>query len=103
MDAEKVLLTFVVPRSEKELVVDILLDREDLPGFTVTDSQGFSREHSEYSLEEQVAGYRGVSRFEVVSERATNSKLLRALEQGLSREPIYWTLPLLDSSTTHHY
>ena len=102
MEAEKVLLIFVVPRKEKELAVDILLGGEDLPGFTVTDSQGFSREHSEYSLEDQVAGYRRVSRFEVVSERVANSRLLKALEQGLSREPIHWTLPLIDSSTTYH-
>ncbi len=88
-------LVLVVANELKDRVVDALIELDDISGFGLTNIEGYSREHNQLSLREQVAGHRGMARFEVIHEPAQQQALLTALESACgSGEARYWIMPL---------
>jgi nitrogen regulatory protein PII len=95
---EQQLLTIIIPVSMKTTLVDVLMAYESISGFTMTKVAGFSRQHSQYSIQEQVVGYKDFYRIEVVLENTQVNPLLRHLCQFKDRYPLrYWLLPLTDA------
>ena len=95
---EQQLLTIIIPVSMKATLVDVLMAYESISGFTMTKVAGFSRQHSQYSIQEQVVGYKDFYRIEVVLSAAEVQPLLGHLCQFKDRYPLrYWLLPLSDT------
>lgn len=93
MPHERQLLTFIVPYRDKDMFVDYLISNTAISGFTVVDSQGFSREHSQYDVGEQIAGHRRVARFEVLASTESLKAALPELQTLASDPFVYWQLP----------
>ena len=96
------MLVLMVPRERRDDVVDALLGREELSGFTLLPALGYSRENSHLSVPEQVVGYRDFDRFEVLLDavdlpRCWNSSRKAAAASGCatgsSRSPPRATCP----------
>jgi hypothetical protein len=89
------LLTAVFSESIKDDVVDALIALENISGFSMTATDGYSRRHSQYDLREQVAGYRRLCRAEVVHPEAQEHALLATLESLCGASHIrYWITSL---------
>ena len=90
------LLVAIVPAEIKDDVVDSLITLQPISGFNLTRIAGYSREHSHFSLREQVEGHREMFRFEVLHEPAQEEALLQALGQVCAvARARFWILPLL--------
>ena len=95
---EQQLLTIIIPVSMKSTLVDVLIAYENISGFTMTKVAGFSRQHSQYNVQEQVVGYQNFYRIEVALNRNEVKPLLQHLCQFKGRFPLrYWLLPLTDA------
>lgn len=91
------LLIIMVPGDIRDDVVDCLMGCEDVSGFNMTTMSGYSKEHSQYDLREQVEGYRQFFKFEVMHSRAQQGELLSALRPVCASANIrYWVVPVLD-------
>jgi len=89
------LLVLMVPRERRDDFVDALMGWEALSGFTLLPALGFSREHSHFSIPEQVSGYREFDRFEVLVEATALQTLLDRLSAACGRERLrYWVSPV---------
>lgn len=89
------LLIVMVPVELRDDVVDCLMACDYVSGFNMTSMAGYSKEHSQYDLREQVEGYRELFKFEVMHPRERQMNLLDALRPvcaaGHSR---YWIVPV---------
>jgi len=89
------ILVAIVPAEIKDDVVDTLIALEPISGFNLTKIAGYSREHSHFSLREQVEGHREMYRFEVMHERAQEEALIRALGRVCAvARARYWIVPI---------
>lgn len=94
---EHQLLTFIVPIEIKDDVVDTLMTLECISGFNLERIAGFSKEHSQYSLREQVEGSRDLYRFEVMHKIDEKEGLLAALAPVCNAPTIrYWIVPIIE-------
>lgn len=94
MDDAQILVA-IIPAEIKDDVVDILIALEHISGFNLTRIAGYSREHSHFSLREQVEGYREMYRFEVLHERAREESLIQALGRvSAVVRARYWIVPI---------
>jgi len=94
MDDAQILVA-IIPAEIKDDVVDILIALESISGFNLTRIAGYSREHSHFSLREQVEGHREMYRFEVLHERAQEDALIQALGQvSAVVRARYWIVPI---------
>ncbi|MEJ6474872.1 DUF3240 family protein [Pseudoalteromonas piscicida] len=85
------LFTFIVPKQLKDRVTDHLMAYEGISGFSIVSIQGYSKEHSEFDLAEQVRGYKSMERFEVLIEDGLLDPLRISLAQLLAPSRIrYW-------------
>ena len=85
------LLILLAPAERRDGLVDALMENVDIGGFTLTPALGYSREHSHFSLREQVAGYRDYSRFEILLEAGQQDRVLEALKRAAGNERLrYW-------------
>lgn len=92
---EQQLLTIVVPIDLRDDVIDALIGCQSISGFSLATIAGYSREHSQYDLREQVEGYREFSRFEVMHERQHQGELLVCLRAEFTSAKIrYWITPI---------
>jgi hypothetical protein len=81
----------MVPKERRDDFVDALIGHDALSGFTLLPALGYSREHSHFSIPEQVAGYREFDRFEVLVEASALSALLEHLSATSGSERLrYW-------------
>ncbi len=93
--SQEQLLVLVVANELKERIVDALIELDEISGFSLSNIEGYSREHHQLSVAEQVAGHRGMARFEVIHERALERALLAALKTACALgEARYWIIPL---------
>ena len=93
---EQQLLVLVVPGEVRDDVVEALAGVEHISGFSLAKTAGYSRDHSAYSLREQVVGYRDFYRFEVIHAAADLESLFRILKSPCGSANIrYWVTPLL--------
>lgn len=93
-----VLLTLIARPDVEELVVDWLLVRDELSGFTGEVAWGHSREHGRFNLVEQVTGRqrRAVFHLEIESDQAQS--LIQAMRDELAGLGLrYWLVPVHDS------
>ncbi|HBO13986.1 MAG TPA: DUF3240 domain-containing protein [Halieaceae bacterium] len=89
------LLVLMVPKERRDDFVDALIGQEALSGFTLLPALGYSREHSHFSIPEQVAGYREFDRFEVLVEAGALAGLLQQLSATSGSERLrYWVSPV---------
>lgn len=89
------LLVLIVPLARSDEVVDFLIGRDQLSGFTRSAAAGFSREHSGLSVREAVLGYSEQARFEVLGQAALLDALVHDLSAIVGRDHFrYWRLPL---------
>jgi nitrogen regulatory protein PII len=75
-------LVVMVPASLRDEVVDALIGLEVVTGFTLFEVAGYGREHSHFNLQERVAGYRVMFRFEVLHGEALRYWVTPVLEEG---------------------
>ena len=91
------LLVLLAPAGRRDDLVDLLMAREELSGFSCHACAGFSREHSRLSLRESVQGYRDQVRFEVLAEAAQLDALLVEIAALAGRDRFHWwRLPVID-------
>jgi len=89
------LLIMIVPREIKDDVVDKLMAMEFISGFNLNLINGYSREHSEFDLSEQVEGYRKLYRFEILHIDVEREMILSALREKCQQANVrYWILPI---------
>lgn len=95
---EQQILSLVFDEASKDDLVDLLMSTEEVSGFTMSNVSGFSREHSQYDVAEQVAGYRQLFRIDVLHQAQQLNVLLQALKGlGTANAIRYWVTPILDS------
>ena len=91
------LLIMMVPSDIRDDVVDCLMGCDSISGFNMTAMAGYSKEHSQYDLREQVEGYRQFFKFEVMHLRAQHAELMSALRSTCASANIrYWFVPVLE-------
>lgn len=91
------LLIMMVPSDIRDDVVDCLMGYDGISGFNMTTMAGYSKEHSQYDLREQVEGYRQFFKFEVMHLRALHSELMSTLRAACATANIrYWIVPVLE-------
>ncbi|MCB1854499.1 MAG: DUF3240 family protein [Pseudomonadales bacterium] len=89
------LLLLMVPTELRDDVVDALMACEFISGFNMTGIAGYSKEHSQYDLREQVEGYREFFKFEVMHPAARQAALMDALRPACAVAGVrYWIVPL---------
>ena len=96
--SEQVIFTLNVPTDLKDDVVDKLITFSNITGFNLIKINGYSKEHSQYDIGEQVEGYRAIYQIEVLI-------FLKDIEQlKASLNPIcqpaklkYWITPVIQS------
>ncbi|MFV8817172.1 DUF3240 family protein [Haliea sp. E17] len=96
------LLVAIFPENIRDDLIDTLIQARDISGFSLQAIDGYSREHSQYDLREQVAGYRRMCRVEVLHPPELEATLLATLEGLCTASPIrYWVYPLSRSGHLH--
>ena len=74
----------LVSATIRDDLIDALIIYEDISGFSMHEISGYSREHSQYSLSEQVSGYRKLYRFEILHAQGHEVELLRRVGETCS-------------------
>lgn len=94
---DRQLLIMMVPGDIRDDIIDCLTACENISGFNMTTMAGYSKEHSQYDLREQVEGYRQLFKFEVMHELAHQAELLATLRPVCASAHIrYWIVPVLE-------
>ncbi|TGD74843.1 DUF3240 domain-containing protein [Mangrovimicrobium sediminis] len=89
-------LVAIVSEGIRDDLIDALIELPEISGFNLQAIDGYSREHSQYDLREQVAGYRRLCRVEVMHAEEHQAALLARLNTVSAASPIrYWITPLL--------
>lgn len=91
------LLIVVVPVDIKDDVVDTLIGLEGISGFNLETIAGYSREHSQFNIREQVEGYRQLFRFEVMHRADQQDQLISSLRPVCAGPHLrYWIVPIIE-------
>ena len=91
------ILTIMLNTKIKDDAVDLILEMEDISVFTLSKANGFSRKHSQYNIREQVEGYKGFYRLELIHEPKQLKEILEKFSHIGSRFKLkYWVTPLID-------
>lgn len=89
--SQEQLLVLIVTSEMQDDIVDALILLEEVSGFSLSNIEGYSREHSQFSLRERVEGHRKMSRFEVLHDSVHEQAILAALETACGgRQARYW-------------
>jgi len=92
------LLIVLVASAIRDDMIDALIQHDDISGFNLWEIDGYSQEHSKYSLGEQVAGYRKLHRFEIQHKAEQETDLLELLGPVCSASHArYWIVPIATS------
>jgi hypothetical protein len=90
------LLVVVVAEAIREELIDALIQYEEISGFGLQEISGYSREHSQYDLAEQVAGYRKLCRFEIQHRKDQEFDLLDMIREVCNASHArYWIVPII--------
>ena len=91
------LLVIVVPGEIKDDVVDTLMELEDISGFNLAKIAGYSKEHSQFNVREQVEGHRELFRFEIMHTESQQKLLLGSLSTVCAGPRLrYWIVPVIE-------
>ncbi|MFT6506379.1 DUF3240 family protein [Colwellia polaris] len=95
---EELLFILISPKELKDDIVDLLMTMDKLTGFNLKVINGYSKEHSCFSITEQVEGYREFIQFEVLLKATEKSALISHLMPVCQPAKLkYWFLPTIDS------
>jgi hypothetical protein len=95
MNDQTLLMLTTLPAIEGPLV-DWLLARADVPGFTTVAVHGHGTAHHKLSLAEQVEGRQRRIMFEIQLPAATVNRLIEDLQRDFAGSPVhYWVVPVL--------
>lgn len=99
MEADKVLLSLVVPHAVVDGVTDLLLAHPDLvPGFTTTPGEGHGIGVELQDIGEQVRGSARRVSVRIVCSRSEADQVLALIKQALPKANLfYWMVPVLAS------
>ena len=88
-------LILIAPNEIKDDIVDQLIGLSQLSGFSLSEINGYSREHSHFDIREQVEGYRKFHRFEIFLDSDETAAVLMALKPVCASAAVrYWILPV---------
>ncbi len=88
-------LILIAPNEIKEDIVDQLIGLSQLSGFSLSEINGYSREHSHFDIREQVEGYRKFQRFEMFLDSDETAAVLMSLKPVCASAAVrYWILPV---------
>ena len=92
------LLTLVIAPEIEDPLVDWLLERDDVPGFSSHPINGHGASEHAMSLGEQVAGRRRQVMFQVHLDVPVARSVVAALREAFSGSGLhYWITPLLEA------
>jgi len=92
------LLAIVATPAIEESLVDWLLERKEISGFSSTRIDGHGSRQTELSLAEQVSGRQRKVMFRVHADCDLLRSLIDALKQEFSGAGLhYWLMPLLEA------
>ena len=95
---KQAIFTLNVPVALKDEVVDKLIGLSYITGFNLKRINGYSKEHSQYDILEQVVGYRACFQFEVLIPLIDVETLKISLKPICQPAKLkYWLTPILDS------
>ncbi|MDF1643057.1 MAG: DUF3240 family protein [Pseudomonadales bacterium] len=93
-------LILIAPNEIKDDIVDQLMGLSQLSGFSLSEINGYSREHSQFDIREQVEGYRKFHRFEIFLDSDETATVLTALKPVCASAAVrYWILPVLTAGS----
>jgi hypothetical protein len=96
--SEHVIFTLNAPTSLKDDIVDKLITFSNISGFNLKKINGYSKEHSQFDIAEQVEGYRVFYQFEVLIFFKDTAKLKAILNPICQPAKLkYWITPVLQS------
>jgi hypothetical protein len=96
---EQCLLTIIAAPAVEETLVDWLLEREELSGFSSLPIDGHGSRASDMSLAEQVAGRQRKIMFYVHSECDRVRSVIDDLKHDFSGAGLhYWVMPLTEAA-----
>lgn len=96
------LLVIIATPAIEESLVDWLLERKEISGFSSTRIDGHGSRQSDLSLAEQVAGRQRKVMFHIHADCDEVRTLLDALKQEFSGAGLhYWMMPLLEAGQIH--
>ena len=94
--SEHQLLVMMVPAEIKDDVIDALMICANISGFNMETIAGYSKEHSQYNVREQVEGFREFFEFEVMHVANEKSALLECLHEVCASAGVrYWIVPVI--------
>jgi len=89
------LLTIIIAPDIEDIVVDWLLARDDLPGFSTMPIRGHGEHPEMMDLREQVAGRRARVLIQICVSASTAETVVEALRDAFPGTGIrYWVTPL---------
>ncbi|MBA6342965.1 DUF3240 family protein [Colwellia sp. MB02u-10] len=95
---EHILFTLNAPSGLKDDIVDTLITFSAISGFNLKKINGYSKEHSQFDIAEQVEGYRSFYQFEVLLFFKDLEKLKAILKPICQPAKLkYWITPVLQS------
>jgi len=91
------MFTIILDEAVKDDAIDIAMSLDNITGFTLSEAHGFSHQHAQYDIKEQVEGYRDLFRLDIIHEPAKLPDLLTAFTQLASRFKLkFWVTPLIE-------
>ncbi|MBL4822087.1 MAG: DUF3240 family protein [Colwellia sp.] len=98
MNDTKQLFVLISPKELKDELVDLFMSMEKLSGFNLKIINGYSQEHSNFNITEQVEGYREFYQFEVLIKDNDKETLFAELMPICHAAKLrYWLLPISES------
>lgn len=95
-DTDQTLLSLVVSPLVEDTLVDWLLARDDVPGFTSFPASGHGSSVHAMSLAEQVSGRRRQVVFQLRLTRPQSESLISGLQQNFGNSGMhFWLTPVL--------
>lgn len=95
---QQCLLVLIVTPSIESAVIDWLLERDDITGFTSMPTNGHGVSVHSMTIEEQVAGRQKQIMFQMHLPEAVASDILMAAQQSFSGSGMhYWLSPVLSA------
>jgi len=91
------MFTIILDKAIKDDAIDIAMSLDDVTGFTLSEAYGYSHQHAQFELKEQVEGYRNLYRLDIIHESAKLPDILTSFTQLGTRFKLkYWVTPILE-------
>jgi hypothetical protein len=97
--SEQVIFTLNVPTDLKDDVIDKLITLSSITGFNLKKINGYSKEHSQFDIAEQVEGYRTFYQIEVLLFLKDIEQLKESLNPICQPAKLrYWLTPVIETA-----